>query len=94
MTLEMSPEQIQESKIYREWGLTDEEYLKIKDEILDGRLPNFTETEMYAVMWSEPVSYTHLRAHETDTYLVCRLLLEKKKKDNKQIKKKTSGMND
>ena len=35
MTLEMSPEQIQESKIYREWGLTDEEYLKIKDEILD-----------------------------------------------------------
>src|SRR5665647_3808582 len=28
----------------------------------------------------EPVSYTHLRAHETDSYLVCRLLLEKKKK--------------
>src|SRR5664279_3854814 len=27
--------------------------------------------------WS--VSYTHLRAHETDSYLVCRLLLEKKK---------------
>src|SRR5680860_1148403 len=24
-------------------------------------------------------SYTHLRAHETDSYLVCRLLLEKKK---------------
>src|SRR5665647_135103 len=24
------------------------------------------------------VSYTHLRAHETDSYLVCRLLLEKK----------------
>src|SRR5664279_5769858 len=23
-----------------------------------------------------PVSYTHLRAHETDSYLVCRLLLE------------------
>src|SRR5664279_3063780 len=30
-----------------------------------------------------PVSYTHLRAHETDSYLVCRLLLEKKKQ--KQI---------
>src|SRR5680860_1819152 len=28
----------------------------------------------------DPVSYTHLRAHETDSYLVCRLLLEKKKK--------------
>src|SRR5665647_3809373 len=27
-----------------------------------------------------PVSYTHLRAHETDSYVVCRLLLEKKKK--------------
>src|SRR5664279_5908685 len=25
---------------------------------------------------TEPVSYTHLRAHETDSYLVCRLLLE------------------
>src|SRR5674536_386033 len=28
----------------------------------------------------EPVSYTHLRAHETPEHLVCRLLLEKKKK--------------
>src|SRR5665647_3854810 len=27
----------------------------------------------------DTVSYTHLRAHETDSYLVCRLLLEKKK---------------
>src|SRR5665647_2475379 len=27
-----------------------------------------------------PVYFTHLRAHETDSYLVCRLLLEKKKK--------------
>ena len=34
------------------------------------------------------VSYTHLRAHETDSYLVCRLLLEKKKK--KKNKKKTN----
>src|SRR5450756_2972390 len=34
---------------------------------------------------SEPVSYTHLRAHETRHDLVCRLLLEKKKK--KQTKK-------
>eukprot|EP00658_Telonema_sp_P-2_P051195 TRINITY_DN39232_c0_g1_i1.p1 TRINITY_DN39232_c0_g1~~TRINITY_DN39232_c0_g1_i1.p1 ORF type:complete len:120 (-),score=36.95 TRINITY_DN39232_c0_g1_i1:36-395(-) len=28
---------------------------------------------------SHPVSYTHLRAHETPEHLVCRLLLEKKK---------------
>ena len=30
------------------------------------------------------VSYTHLRAHETDSYLVCRLLLEKKKLEKKK----------
>src|SRR5674536_396585 len=28
--------------------------------------------------YSEAVSYTHLRAHETPEHLVCRLLLEKK----------------
>ena len=28
-----------------------------------------------------PVSYTHLRAHETSLHLVCRLLLEKKIKE-------------
>eukprot|EP00657_Telonema_sp_P-1_P006873 TRINITY_DN2633_c0_g1_i1.p1 TRINITY_DN2633_c0_g1~~TRINITY_DN2633_c0_g1_i1.p1 ORF type:complete len:134 (-),score=48.96 TRINITY_DN2633_c0_g1_i1:77-478(-) len=32
-----------------------------------------------------PVSYTHLRAHETVLDLVCRLLLEKKKKQKKKI---------
>src|SRR5680860_1607604 len=32
---------------------------------------------------TRPVSYTHLRAHETDSYLVCRLLLEKKKNTQK-----------
>ena len=31
------------------------------------------------LFWYVTVSYTHLRAHETDSYLVCRLLLEKKK---------------
>ena len=31
-----------------------------------------------------PVSYTHLRAHETSLHLVCRLLLEKKKSMDKQ----------
>eukprot|EP00658_Telonema_sp_P-2_P029210 TRINITY_DN22250_c0_g1_i1.p1 TRINITY_DN22250_c0_g1~~TRINITY_DN22250_c0_g1_i1.p1 ORF type:complete len:387 (-),score=40.69 TRINITY_DN22250_c0_g1_i1:81-1241(-) len=33
----------------------------------------------------EPVSYTHLRAHETPEHLVCRLLLEKKKKKESKI---------
>src|SRR5660398_266685 len=35
-----------------------------------------------SLLWPslQPVSYTHLRAHETKANLVCRLLLEKKKK--------------
>ena len=33
-----------------------------------------------------PVSYTHLRAHETVLDLVCRLLLEKKKPHNIRTK--------
>ena len=43
-----------------------------------------------------PVSYTHLRAHETKANLVCRLLLEKKKtkkthNDNKTNTHKTTN---
>src|SRR5665647_2572143 len=53
---------------------------------MNEELPNDTHTRYnigYAVIMKiyhelEPVSYTHLRAHETDSYLVCRLLLEKK----------------
>ena len=36
--------------------------------------------ELFFVPLVFPVSYTHLRAHETSLHLVCRLLLEKKKK--------------
>ena len=43
---------------------TDSLYFKI------GSIPDYT---------LGPVSYTHLRAHETPEHLVCRLLLEKKK---------------
>src|SRR5664280_3154397 len=41
-----------------------------------------TRAHLHAVVDKgyEPVSYTHLRAHETVLDLVCRLLLEKKKK--------------
>src|SRR5665811_887716 len=38
------------------------------------------DTELYTL---KAVSYTHLRAHETVLDLVCRLLLEKKKKNKK-----------
>ena len=37
-----------------------------------------------------PVSYTHLRAHETVLDLVCRLLLEKKKKTKTNYSQSTS----
>src|SRR5664279_6546525 len=34
-----------------------------------------TATQLSTILGiDEPVSYTHLRAHETDSYLVCRLL--------------------
>ena len=38
-----------------------------------------------------PVSYTHLRAHETVLDLVCRLLLEKKKYENNIIRDRPSS---
>eukprot|EP00831_Metopus_contortus_P017181 TRINITY_DN17237_c0_g1_i3.p1 TRINITY_DN17237_c0_g1~~TRINITY_DN17237_c0_g1_i3.p1 ORF type:complete len:127 (-),score=53.44 TRINITY_DN17237_c0_g1_i3:69-449(-) len=34
---------------------------------------------------NKAVSYTHLRAHETSLHLVCRLLLEKKKKKKHKL---------
>src|SRR5665809_154118 len=37
------------------------------------------EPELRRYQLRGPVSYTHLRAHETKANLVCRLLLEKKK---------------
>src|SRR5450756_2677234 len=47
-------------------------------------IPSGTLFEMIAIT---PVSYTHLRAHETRHDLVCRLLLEKKKKNKKKKQK-------
>ena len=40
------------------------------------------------------VSYTHLRAHETGRNLVCRLLLEKKKNEDRKklVPKERKGM--
>ena len=52
---EPSAEQIQNEKLYHGMGLTDEEYDQVK-RIL-GRLPNYTETGLFSVMWSEHCSY-------------------------------------
>eukprot|EP00657_Telonema_sp_P-1_P004109 TRINITY_DN19513_c0_g1_i1.p1 TRINITY_DN19513_c0_g1~~TRINITY_DN19513_c0_g1_i1.p1 ORF type:complete len:158 (+),score=81.82 TRINITY_DN19513_c0_g1_i1:96-569(+) len=46
-------------------------------------------TEMLAYAVDAAVSYTHLRAHETVLDLVCRLLLEKKKKARNRKEAKT-----
>ncbi|HLR70788.1 MAG TPA: phosphoribosylformylglycinamidine synthase subunit PurL [Pseudogracilibacillus sp.] len=51
----LDPEQIEQDKTYREMGLTDEEYERIKAIIK--RRPNFTETGIFSVMWSEHCSY-------------------------------------
>ena len=47
-------------------------------EFLIGRRSRANTARAYQKL--APVSYTHLRAHETGRNLVCRLLLEKKKK--------------
>mgnify|MGYP003381575848 CR=1 FL=1 len=45
-----------------------------------GQLDIVDQIDFEKVPWFRAVSYTHLRAHETVLDLVCRLLLEKKKK--------------
>ena len=55
--------------------------LKEQDELTDEEIAEDdvqTEIQEYVDNSSIPVSYTHLRAHETVLDLVCRLLLEKK----------------
>lgn len=53
---ELSPQEIKEQKPYLEWGLTQKEYDYICEKLL-GRLPNYTETGLFSVMWSEHCSY-------------------------------------
>ncbi|MED4351957.1 phosphoribosylformylglycinamidine synthase subunit PurL [Schinkia azotoformans] len=51
----ISPERIEKEQIYKEMGLTDEEYQLAKD--LLKRRPNYTETGIFSAMWSEHCSY-------------------------------------
>ncbi|MCH1624679.1 phosphoribosylformylglycinamidine synthase subunit PurL [Fredinandcohnia quinoae] len=55
LLLEPSPEQIKVEKVYREMGLNDEEFALVEGIL--GRLPNYTETGLLSVMWSEHCSY-------------------------------------
>ena len=68
------------------WAATEQHYDAI---VLDIMLPGMNGYRVCAELRNRgvdtpilmPVSYTHLRAHETVLDLVCRLLLEKKKKN-------------
>ena len=52
---EPNPSEIKEKKIYRQMGLTDDEFQLIEKML--NRLPNYTETGLFSVMWSEHCSY-------------------------------------
>lgn len=55
LMLEPSPVQIKTEEIYKQMGVTDEEFAMV-EKIL-GRLPNYTEIGLFSVMWSEHCSY-------------------------------------
>ncbi|PWI57657.1 phosphoribosylformylglycinamidine synthase subunit PurL [Sulfoacidibacillus thermotolerans] len=54
-----SPEMVREQKIYRTFGLTDAEYARAVE--LLAREPNYVETGIFSVMWSEHCSYKSSR---------------------------------
>ncbi|MEC2072189.1 phosphoribosylformylglycinamidine synthase subunit PurL [Alkalihalophilus marmarensis] len=55
LLLEPTAERVKEEKLYLEMGLTDAEF-ELAESIL-GRTPNYTETGLFSVMWSEHCSY-------------------------------------
>ncbi|GEL04338.1 phosphoribosylformylglycinamidine synthase subunit PurL [Rummeliibacillus stabekisii] len=55
LLLEPTVESIKENRLYAEMGLSDEEFALV-EKIL-GRTPNYTETGLFSVMWSEHCSY-------------------------------------
>jgi phosphoribosylformylglycinamidine synthase len=55
LTLEPNPTQIKADKLYQQMGLSDEEFTMV--ETILGRTPNYTETGLFSVMWSEHCSY-------------------------------------
>lgn len=52
---EPTPDEILEEKVYRDLGLTEQEYERVVGMI--GRKPNYLETGLFSVMWSEHCSY-------------------------------------
>ncbi|MGF3104106.1 phosphoribosylformylglycinamidine synthase subunit PurL [Rossellomorea sp. DUT-2] len=55
LMLEPTSTKVKEDQLYREMGLTDEEFSMVENIL--GRTPNYTETGLFSVMWSEHCSY-------------------------------------
>ena len=55
--VEPTDQDIKNEKLYQSMGLTDAEYEKVNE--IMGRAPNYTETGIFAAMWSEHCSYKH-----------------------------------
>lgn len=53
--LEPNPQQIKDQKLYSQMGMSDAEFEMVENIL--GRLPNYTETGLFSVMWSEHCSY-------------------------------------
>src|SRR5664280_3647847 len=56
-------------------------FIAVIVELARGKKAKFLWPGIFALVTIMTVSYTHLRAHETVLDIVCRLLLEKKKKN-------------
>ena len=52
---EPNAQQIVDEKLYRQMGMTDEEFDRAVK--MHGRLPNYTETGLFSALWSEHCSY-------------------------------------
>lgn len=52
---EPTAQQIKDENLYAGMGMSDEEFAMVEDIL--GRLPNWTETGLFSVMWSEHCSY-------------------------------------
>ncbi|WP_258111164.1 phosphoribosylformylglycinamidine synthase subunit PurL [Alicyclobacillus sp. SP_1] len=61
MRTEPTPEAIEENSLYRAMGLTDDEYRRVVERL--GRRPNYVETGLFGVLWSEHCSYKSSRAY-------------------------------
>ena len=82
-----------------QWIHVDTERAKVESPYHSTIVHGYLTLSLLPHMWNQiievnnlkTVSYTHLRAHETGRNLVCRLLLEKKKKNTGSVGKGTTA---